>query len=503
MSLQKLCFDYTVQKLGAFPPAVLSLLPLTIRQEMLPLMCVADVYRVEASGFTKGMDTSDLWKGFYKKHYDKVSGCFPWKREKNNIDWKEDFSTALGYHALHDDDKLQKVPALGEVLFGGGSGHCLLYTRPEELDFDRVMEIFSYMQFKCKKLVIRFDKISNGFIGDLVHRHIGAKLQGTASGNCRIIKLSHCLDIFVGNHFCGKPVLEMLSSADLQYIIHFSGSGSQTDDVIPLMKQPLFRSIFVDGASNFCDIWKLLICFFLNAAKHEQTFSLSVSNKIISVDFSCKLSCSEGSCKSFLCSNGSVQFYEWFFSNSLALKYLKVCATGTKVLKGLSNLDFQVQHLELDCNCASPPSTAILSIRELQALTLLKIGLTSLCDFMFSALQSKLNLQFLSITLYEHGSATQLDKWNLSELFHLIFSFCHIETFELESPYDSNLLVGILFASWQHCGGRKLRKLTVKRSTRNIYHYYHGHGPNYHENIIMHSSSLEKLNAMAMAVTAK
>ena len=152
MSLQKLCFDYTVQNLGAFPPAVLSLLPLTIRQEMLPLMCVADVYRMEASGFTKG----HLWKGFYKKHYDKVSGCFPWKRDESSIDWKEDFSTALGYDAMHDDDKLQRAPALGEVLFGGGSGHCLLYTRPEELDFDRVMEIFSYMQFKCKKLVIRF-----------------------------------------------------------------------------------------------------------------------------------------------------------------------------------------------------------------------------------------------------------------------------------------------------------------------------------------------------------
>jgi hypothetical protein len=183
----------------------------------------------------------------------------------------------------------------------------------------------------------------------------------------------------------------MLSSGDLQYIIQYD--GSQVEDIIPLMKQPLFKSIFVHRKDIllFRELSKLLDCYFLNVSVAEE-FSLDVCH-INGIFQSHKLRCSEGSCKSFLCATTSRGFYEWFFSNSLVLKCLKVCATGTKVLHDLHNLDIQVEHLELDCHC-KVPSAAILSIRELQALTL-DVSLSDFCAFLMSALQSKLNLHFL------------------------------------------------------------------------------------------------------------
>ena len=197
---------------------------------------------------------------------------------------------------------------------------------------------------------------------------------------------------------------------------------------------------------------------------------------ISNIDHSCKLRCSEGSCKSFLCtcSTESRKFYEWFFSNSLVLKHLKVCATGTKVLSDLTNLDFQVQHLELDCHCRMP-SAAILSTRELQALTLVRVSLPNLMCF---AVQRKMNLHSLSCR-----SVSELDKWNLSKFFHLVFCIPELETFEFKSSCDSKLLVDTLFTAWRHCGGRKLKELTVCSSDRACI------------------SSLEKLDAIAVVVT--
>ena len=272
-----------------------------------------------------------------------------------------------------------------------------------------------------------------------------------------------------GGGFDGKPVFEMLSNADLQYIIHIDGTGTQVDDVIPVVKQPLFRSIFISRSADsyepqvlatpikFGKLLNLLDCYFLNTSSQEQTFSLHVKD-ITGIDHSCKLRCSEGSCKSFLCSTESREFYEWFFSNSLFLKHLKlkVCATGTEVINDLSNLDFQVQHLELNCNHnSSLPSAAILSIRELQALTLLNVSVSGLCAFLTSALQSKLNLHFLSLDILSSYECYRAhDQWNLTELFYLIFSFPELEI--LKYGYLTKELLSELLLAWRHCGGGSL-----------------------------------------------
>ena len=461
VSLQKLCFDYTVQNLGAFPPAVLLLLPLTIRQEMLPLMCVADVYRMEASGFTKGMDTSDLWKKFFTNHfnYHKAYKLFP----KNRLqDWKEDFSTALGYLAMHTDStKIAKKPLL-EVLFGT---ECNLpFAKYEgDFEFDQLMEIFEYMQFQCNRLVLKLGKINPCVLEELVHRNVTAKLQGVGSGNCQITKLCHCLEIFYEDDL--KPVLGMFCTPDLQYIIHFSGSQNELqkdkfDDVTLLMKQPLFKSISVSGTCTFYNIKELLVCFFLNASNQEQTFSLDVS--IITGIHSSKLRCSVDSCKSFLCSTSSEGFYNWFFSNSLTLNHLKLCAVGTEVLQKFSNLDFQVHHLEL--MCLSSASTVILSIRELQALTLVNVSLSHLCCFLTSALQSKLNLLYLKLKnknfFLSYAKCSASDQWNLAELFNLIFSFPELKYLYFRNRLDKQAM-RLMVGAWKRCSGRKLKKLVV------------------------------------------
>ena len=472
VSLQKLCFDYTVQNLGAFPPAVLSLLPLTIRQEMLPLMCVADVYHMEASGFTKGMDTSDLWKGFWMKYY---HNAFTWSGK----DWKDNFSFVLGYHAIHD---LRRVPALGKVLFGAGCSMSFA-SSAGQLDgnsayyFDQLMEIFDYMQFKCKILKLKLYKMR--FKG-LVQRHITAKLQGREAGNCKITKLCSCLKIFCGDCDFVKPVLEMLSSVDLQYIIHCACEGSLLDDIIPLMKQPLFKSLFISDENNvaFDKLWKLLDLYFVNVYAAEE-FSFHGSD-ITGIDHSCKLRCSEGSCKSFLCITESREFYEWFFSNSLVLKHLKVYDTGTGVLTNLSNLDFQVQHLELNCAFSLPSAAIILSVRELHTLTLLNVDLSDLCTFLMSAIQSKLNLHFLSLKINCVDSSPSDYCWNMTQLFYLSFSFPELEVLEYNNKLDE-LLVDVLLVAWEHCGRRKLRKLAVRTFS---------------------GCNLEKLDNIAMVVTS-
>ena len=289
VSLQKLCFDYTVQNLGAFPPAVLSLLPLTIRQEMLPLMCVADVYRVEASGFTKDMDTSDLWKGFYKKYYNEASNFFPNKRDVSDIDWKEDFSTALGYHALHHYYRtktrygytcMSKVlnRPLAEVLFGSSSPYIGCQLDVSSVSYiDQLMEVFDYMQFRCKKLVLYESFLHVGVRRGLAQHYIAAKVQGKECGNCKITKLTNCLEVICGEDFDEAPILETFSNADLEYIIQFHGTTG--NKVIPLMKQPCFKSIFVSNDYiEFGELRKLIDCFLLNVAEHKQTFSLHVKD---------------------------------------------------------------------------------------------------------------------------------------------------------------------------------------------------------------------------------
>ena len=273
----------------------------------------------------------------------------------------------------------------------------------------------------------------------------------------------------------------MLSSGDLQYIIQYD--GSQVEDIIPLMKQPLFKSIFVHRKDTlfFHELSKLLDCYFLNVSVAEE-FSLDVCH-IHGIFQSHKLRCSEGSCKSFLCSTESREFYIWFFSNSLVLKHLKVCNTGTRVLTNLSNLDFQVQHLELNC-AFSLPSAAILSIRELQALTLLNVSVSGLCAFLMSALQSKLNLHCLCFQIYdmvEYANCYISDQWNLTQLFYFIFSFPELEVLEYRSNLDE-LLVDVLLVAWEHCGRRKLRKLALRKSSHS-------------------GCNLEKLDNMAMVVT--
>ena len=522
VSLQKLCFDYAVQNLGAFPPAVLSLLPLTIRQEMLPLMCVADVYRMEASGFTKDMDTGHLWKGFYKEYYNEASEFFPKDRDESKIDWKEDFSTALGYHALHHcyvaeiDWKEEEIAShdhsfnmpcnrkskhlvlnrpLVEVLFG--SGLCLHFVKytSSTMDgnsasyFDQLMEVFEYIQFRCKKLVLKLNGsfLRLGIIRRLVHSYniISSNLEVRDVGSFKITNLFDCMEIYCSDYFNGMPIFETLFNVDFQHtcIIHFY--GRKFSDIIPLVKQPLLQSVFVSNGSiqyEFLALWNLLYSFFLNTTSQEQTFSVSVKN-VTDIDRSCKLRCSEGSCKSFLCATTSRGFYEWFFSNSLVLKHLKVCATGTKVLHDLHNLDIYVQHLELDCHCIVP-SAAILSIRELQALTLEDIRLSDLCAFLMSALQSKLNLHFLCFEIYNMGNYAEnciSDQWYLTQLFYSIFSFPELETLECRNKL-SDLVLDALFTAWKYCGERKLKRLTVLLSHAN-------------------DCNVEKLNRIAMAVT--
>ena len=90
------------------------------------------------------------------------------------------------------------------------------------------------------------------------------------------------------------------------------GSLRSPNKVIPLMKQPRFKSIFVSNAGRcieFGELRKLIHCFLLNVAEHKQTISLSVGD-VTSIDHSHRLRCSEGSCKSFLCSTSSKKFYK-------------------------------------------------------------------------------------------------------------------------------------------------------------------------------------------------
>ena len=159
---------------------------------------------------------------------------------------------------------------------------------------------------------------------------------------------------------------------------------------------------------------------------------------------------------------------------SLVLKHLKVCDNGTEVLNDLTNLDFQVQHLELDSCCVSIPSV-VLSIRELEALTLQSNVLSSLCDFLISALQSKLNLHFLSL---RYNGLSASDQWYLTQLFYLTFSFPELETFKFHNKVD-DLLIDVLSFVWRKCGARKLKELHLSLAS---------------------DCNLEKLNAMHVAL---
>ena len=164
------------------------------------------------------MDTSDLWKGFYKKYYNEASDFFPKKKDVSNIDWKEDFSTALGYHALHYGYENNTFTSryfsrvlnrpLAEVLFGSSSPYTGCQLDVSSVSYiDQLMEVFDYMQFRCKKLVLKLNEscLHVGVIRGLAHHYIAAKVQGKECGNCKITKLINCLDY-----------LETFSNADLE-----------------------------------------------------------------------------------------------------------------------------------------------------------------------------------------------------------------------------------------------------------------------------------------------
>ena len=429
----------------------------------------------------KDMDTSDLWKGFFTSYYDGQSELFPYSRvrgvDESDIDWKEDFSTALGYHIMHYD---YDFPVLDDVLFGTSS-HAPSTRVLVPIDFNQVMEIFSYMRFRCKELVLKFDKLNESVMGDLVHRHIETKLQGEDSGitKCPITKLCSCIEIYLGDYCKGYSFLEMLCDDDVEYVIHFE--GRQVNNIIPLAKQPLLKSIFISSDRLTCmALREVLYHYFITATRQEQTFSLDVDHISLSGDLR-KLTCCVDSCKSFLCRTNSSAFYRWVFSNSLVLKCLKLCATGTEVLNDLHNLDIQVEHLELDCSHSSRLGT-VLSIRDLQALTIVEVSLSDLCSFLMSALQSKLNLRHLSLRIADTDTSSIDEQWKLTELAHLVFSFPTLETFEFVNLLEEMFLNTFLVA-WRNCfGGRKLTKLTV------CYAY---------------DCNIDKLNAMAMLVDAR
>lgn len=63
LSLQQQCLLHILMHLEQFPASSLALLPLSLRQELLINLPIADVCMLEESPFVHGMDMEDFWKG--------------------------------------------------------------------------------------------------------------------------------------------------------------------------------------------------------------------------------------------------------------------------------------------------------------------------------------------------------------------------------------------------------------------------------------------------------
>ena len=63
LSLQQQCLLHILMHLEQFPASSRALLPLSLRQELLINLPIADVCMLEESPFVHGMDMEDFWKG--------------------------------------------------------------------------------------------------------------------------------------------------------------------------------------------------------------------------------------------------------------------------------------------------------------------------------------------------------------------------------------------------------------------------------------------------------
>ena len=63
LSLQQQCLLHILMHLEQFPASSLALLPLSLRQELLINLPIADVCMLEESPFVHGIDMEDFWKG--------------------------------------------------------------------------------------------------------------------------------------------------------------------------------------------------------------------------------------------------------------------------------------------------------------------------------------------------------------------------------------------------------------------------------------------------------
>ena len=73
-SLSQQCLCYVVMHLEEFPTNHLSLLPLSVRREMLRVLPIADVCHLEETSFIKGLDMTKYWKSAYEELEEDQSG---------------------------------------------------------------------------------------------------------------------------------------------------------------------------------------------------------------------------------------------------------------------------------------------------------------------------------------------------------------------------------------------------------------------------------------------
>ena len=66
LTLQKICLVYIIFQLEEFSPELLSLLPLRIRQELLNYLPLADVFVLDSTNVSNGMDMNSFWTNYYQ-----------------------------------------------------------------------------------------------------------------------------------------------------------------------------------------------------------------------------------------------------------------------------------------------------------------------------------------------------------------------------------------------------------------------------------------------------
>ena len=102
-SLEQQCFLHVLQHLEKFPVGHLSLLPLGVRQRLLLIAPVADVFQLEHTMFVKGIDMDEVWKTVYEQRLPLIRPSLPDLRTTfgDETPPRELMKTAIAFEILH------------------------------------------------------------------------------------------------------------------------------------------------------------------------------------------------------------------------------------------------------------------------------------------------------------------------------------------------------------------------------------------------------------------